>query len=39
MRTGRVARVDVFVDAERTVTGQPVGPTDAGQTVARGDGP
>jgi hypothetical protein len=38
MRTGKVARVDVFVDADRTVTGHPGSTSETGRSVAVGDG-
>lgn len=39
MRTGKVSRVDVFVDIDRTVPARPASPPEAGRPGAAGDGP
>jgi hypothetical protein len=39
MRTGKVARVDIFVDIDGAVGARPASPAEAGLPVAGGDGP
>ena len=39
MRTGKVSRVDVFVDLDRTVSARPASPPEAGRPAAAGDRP